>query len=181
MARFSLDVFQIGRRTGKMPLSGNISLLCIQNELVLARFARRVSDKPCKQPFGNTPSDNLATKGSLSRPRPPKSCIARISCQLQRHQTARVSWKQLGTPWRGATFLPLWTSTLKMRSNERRIRKRGARQCMKTGTYEIKSPFEKRNGWQWKRPAVSRADKQRQCPTHTRPRTIKRSQRLMSK
>lgn len=81
----------------------------------------------------------------------------------------------------GATFLPLWTSTLKMRSNERRIRKRGARQCMKTGAYEIKSPFEERNGWQWKRPAVSRADKQRQCPTHTRPRTIKRSQRLMSK
>lgn len=71
MARFSLDVFQIGRRTGKMPLPGNISPLCIQNELVLARFARRVSNKPCKQPFGNTPSDNLAMKGSLSRPRPP--------------------------------------------------------------------------------------------------------------
>lgn len=71
MARFSLDVFQIGRRTGKMPLPGNISLLCIQNELVLARFARRVSDKPRTQPFGNTLRENIARKAPFSRPRYP--------------------------------------------------------------------------------------------------------------
>lgn len=45
------------------PLSGNISPLCIQNELVLARFVRRVSKQPCKPPFGNTPRGDLATKG----------------------------------------------------------------------------------------------------------------------
>lgn len=45
------------------PLSGNISLPCIQNELVLARFACRVSKQPCKPPFGNTLRGDLATKG----------------------------------------------------------------------------------------------------------------------
>ena len=71
MARFSLDVFQIELRTGKIPLLGNISLLCIQNELVLARFARRVSNKPYKQPFGNTLCENIARKDPFSRPRYP--------------------------------------------------------------------------------------------------------------
>lgn len=71
MARFSLDVFQIELRTGKIPLLGNISLLCIQNELVLAKFARRVSDKPRTQPFGNTLRENIARKAPFSRPRYP--------------------------------------------------------------------------------------------------------------
>ena len=50
------------------PLSGNISLPCIQNELVLARFACRVSKQPCKPPFGNTLRGDLATKGRYFRP-----------------------------------------------------------------------------------------------------------------
>ena len=45
------------------PLSGNTSQPCIQNELVLARFACRVSKQPCKPPFGNTLRGDLATKG----------------------------------------------------------------------------------------------------------------------
>lgn len=52
-------------RTGKAPLPGNISPPCIQNELTLARFARHVSEMPCKSPFGNTPREDLATKGSF--------------------------------------------------------------------------------------------------------------------
>lgn len=51
-----------------MPLLGNISLLCIQNELVLARFARRVSEKPCNRAFGNTLCENIAKKDPFSRP-----------------------------------------------------------------------------------------------------------------
>ena len=54
-----------------MPLPGNISPLCIQNELILARFARRVSDKPRTQPFGNTLCENIARKDPFSRPRYP--------------------------------------------------------------------------------------------------------------
>lgn len=53
------------------PLSGNTSPPCIQNELVLARFTRRVSKKPCKPLFGNTHSENLARKGPFSSPRSP--------------------------------------------------------------------------------------------------------------
>lgn len=69
VARFSLDVFQIELRTGKIPLLGNISLLCIQNELVLAKFARRVSEKPCNRAFGNTLCENIAKKDPpFSRP-----------------------------------------------------------------------------------------------------------------
>lgn len=62
------------------PLSGNISLPCIQNELVLARFARRVSKKPCKPLFGNTHSENLARKGPFFSPEASKSYIVCISC-----------------------------------------------------------------------------------------------------
>lgn len=63
-------VFPKRHSTGKRPLRGNISPLCIQNELVLARFARRVSEKPCKPPFWNAPREKLARKGRFSRPRP---------------------------------------------------------------------------------------------------------------
>lgn len=65
VASFALHVSQKVPRTGKAPLPGNISLPCIQNELTLARFARHVSEMPCKSPFGNTPREDLATKGSF--------------------------------------------------------------------------------------------------------------------
>lgn len=66
MARFSLDVCQKRPRTEKHRLCGNISPICIQNKLVLARFARCVSKTPCKPLFGNTHSENLARKGPFS-------------------------------------------------------------------------------------------------------------------
>ena len=80
MARFSLDVWQKRPQTEKHPLCGNISPICIQNELVLARFACRVSKKPCKPLFGNTHSENLAKKGPFFPSKTYKSYIARISC-----------------------------------------------------------------------------------------------------
>ena len=69
-----------GPRTGKAPLPGNISPPCIKNELTLARFARHVSEMPCKSPFGNTPREDLATKGIFSLHRPLESCTTRESC-----------------------------------------------------------------------------------------------------
>lgn len=52
-AIFSLHASPKGPRTGKAPLPGKISPPCIQNELALARYARPVSEKPRKPPFGN--------------------------------------------------------------------------------------------------------------------------------
>ena len=52
------------------PLSGNTSPPCIQNELVLARYAPHVFKMPCKAPFGNTSRGYLAIKTPFSRPNP---------------------------------------------------------------------------------------------------------------
>lgn len=62
--RLMYDKRGLGRKN--TPLCGNISPICIQNELVLARFTHRVSKKPCKPLFGNTHSENLARKGPFS-------------------------------------------------------------------------------------------------------------------
>ena len=64
----------------KAPLPGNISPPCIQNELVLARYARHVSEKPRKSPFGNAPREDLAREGPFSPHWPLESCTARESC-----------------------------------------------------------------------------------------------------
>lgn len=80
VASFALHVSQKVPRTGKAPLPGNISPPCIQNELTLARFARHVSEMPCKSPFGNTPREDLATKGIFSLHRPLESCTTCESC-----------------------------------------------------------------------------------------------------
>ena len=80
VAAFSLHAFPKGPRTGKAPVRGNISPPCIQNELALARYARRASEKPRKQSSGNTPREDLARKGPFSLHRPLKSCTARESC-----------------------------------------------------------------------------------------------------
>ena len=80
VASFALHVSQKAPRTGKAPLPGNISPPCIKNELTLARFARHVSEMPCKSPFGNTPREDLATKGIFSLHRPLESCTTRESC-----------------------------------------------------------------------------------------------------
>ena len=68
VAAFSLHVPEgLGRKT---PSAQNISPPCIQNELASARYARRASEKPRKQPSGNTPREDLARKGPFCCARP---------------------------------------------------------------------------------------------------------------
>ena len=66
VAIFLLHAFPKGPRTGKAPLPGNISPSCIQNELALARYARHVSEKRRKPPFGDAPRADLAREGRFS-------------------------------------------------------------------------------------------------------------------
>ena len=71
MARLCPDAFPKGPRTGKTPVRGNISPPCIQIQLILARYARYVSEKPRRAPLGNAPREHLAAKGRFRRPKPP--------------------------------------------------------------------------------------------------------------
>ena len=80
VASFALHASRKWPRTGKSPVRGSISPPCIRNELALAGYARHASEKPRKQPFGNTPREDLAMKGPLSLHRPLESCTARESC-----------------------------------------------------------------------------------------------------
>ena len=57
--------------TGKRTLRGNISPLCIQIKLIMARIDPHVFVLPCKMPLGNTSSEDLAAKGRYFRPKPP--------------------------------------------------------------------------------------------------------------
>ena len=82
VAIFSSHASPRGLRTGKSPVRGKIRAPCIRNELVLAGYARHVSEKPCKQLFGNTPREDLAMKGPLSLHGPLESCTARECCHL---------------------------------------------------------------------------------------------------
>ena len=70
VARYRPDAFPKGPRTGKTPVRGNISPACIQIQLILARYAWHVSEKPRKEPLGNTPREHLAAKGRFRRPKP---------------------------------------------------------------------------------------------------------------
>ena len=64
----------------KRPFPARFARHVSENGLTLARFARHASEKPCKQSFGNTPREDLATKGPLSLHGPLESCTARRSC-----------------------------------------------------------------------------------------------------
>ena len=80
VASFALHASRKWPRTGKSPVRGKIRAPCIRNELALARYARHASEKPCKQPFGDTPREDLARKGHFSLHGPLESCIVRRSC-----------------------------------------------------------------------------------------------------
>ena len=90
MASFALHASRKRSRTGKSPVRGKIRAPCIRNELAMAGYARHASEKPCKQPFGNTPREDLAMKGPLSLHGPLESCTARRSCHPSWRQTARA-------------------------------------------------------------------------------------------
>ena len=70
LAKYCPDAFPEEPRTVKTPLRGKISPPCIQNELVLARYARYVFKMPRKAPLGNTPREYFAIKCLFSRPNP---------------------------------------------------------------------------------------------------------------
>ena len=70
LAKYHPDAFPKEPWTGKTPFHGKISPPCIQNELVLARYAPHVFKMPCKAPFGNTSRGYLAIKAPFSRPNP---------------------------------------------------------------------------------------------------------------
>ena len=91
MAIFALHASRKWPRTGKSPVRGSISPPCIQNGLALAGYARHASEKPRKQPFGDTPREDLARKGPFSLHRPLESCIVRRSCHpaSANHPSAR--------------------------------------------------------------------------------------------
>ena len=65
VASFALHASQKWLRTGKSPVRGSILPPCIQNELAMAGYARYVSEKPRKPPFGNARREDLARKGSF--------------------------------------------------------------------------------------------------------------------
>ena len=88
MAVFSPHAFPKGTRAGKAPVRGKIRAPCIQNELVLARYARHASEKPCKQPPGNTSREDLAAKGPFSRPGP-SNHARRANLAIVRHMSEK--------------------------------------------------------------------------------------------
>lgn len=95
VAFFSPHAFPKGSRTGKASLPGSISPPCIQNELALARFARHASEKRRKQPFENTPREDLARKGPFSLRRPLRSCTARRSCRRSALERKKIGQSQI--------------------------------------------------------------------------------------
>lgn len=94
MARFRRDAFPGGnpwqffhsmhpkRGLGRenRPFLARFALHASENGLALARYARRVSEKPRKRAFGDAPREYLARKGHLSLHGPLESCAARESC-----------------------------------------------------------------------------------------------------
>lgn len=80
LAKYRPDVFPKEPRTIKTPLHGKISPPCIQNELILARYAPHVFKMPYKAPLEDTSGEHLAREGRFSLHRPLKSCMASDSC-----------------------------------------------------------------------------------------------------
>ena len=83
LAKYRPDVFPKEPRTIKTPLHGKISPPCIQNELILARYALHVFKMPCKSPLKDTPSEDLAREGPFSLHGPLKSCTTGESCHAR--------------------------------------------------------------------------------------------------
>lgn len=86
LAKYRPDVFPKEPRTIKTPLHGKISPPCIQNELILARYAPHVFKMPYKAPLEDTSGEHLAREGRFSLHRPLKSCMTSESCHARRIQ-----------------------------------------------------------------------------------------------
>lgn len=70
LAKYRPDVFPKEPRTIKTPLHSKISPPCIQNELILARYAPHVFKMPCKAPLEDASGEHLAREGRFSLHRP---------------------------------------------------------------------------------------------------------------
>ena len=83
--RRSVAIFRRGAFPGRQPwqffrLMRSRRGLGREKRRFVARYARHASEKPCKQPSGNTLREDLAAKGPFSLHAPLESCTARISC-----------------------------------------------------------------------------------------------------
>ena len=94
VAIISLHASQKRPRTEKAPLPGNISPPCIRNEPALARYSRHASEKRRKQPFENTPREDLARKGPFSLRGLLRSCTARRSCRRSALERKKIGQSQ---------------------------------------------------------------------------------------
>lgn len=83
LAKYRPDAFPKEPQAVKTPLRGKISPPCIQNELILARYALHVFKMPCKSPLKDTPSEDLAREGPFSLHGPLKSCTTGESCHAR--------------------------------------------------------------------------------------------------
>ena len=105
MAIYRPDAFMKGPRTGKTPVRGNISPACIRIQLILARYAWHVSERPRKAPLGNAPRELLAAKGRFRRSKPSNHArrtnpaILRWPCPLRRGSCP--SNRIAGSPFNG--------------------------------------------------------------------------------
>lgn len=70
LAKYRPNAFPKESRTGKTPFRGKISPPCIQNELILARYAPHVFKMPYKAPLEDTSGEHLAIKAPFCRPNP---------------------------------------------------------------------------------------------------------------
>lgn len=84
LAKYRPNAFPKESRTGKTPFRGKISPPCIQNELILARYAPHVFKMPCKAPLEDASGEHLAREGRFSLHRPLKSCMASDSYHARR-------------------------------------------------------------------------------------------------
>lgn len=101
LAKYRPDVSPKEPRTIKTPLHGKISPPCIQNELILARYAPHVFKMLYKAPLEDTSGEHLAREGRFSLHRPLKSCMTSESCHARRiplGESCHARWLHRANP-----------------------------------------------------------------------------------
>ena len=81
LGRLVVAIFSRGASSSALPW---------QDLTTVRSRARHASERPCKQPFGDTPREDLAMRGPLSLHGPLESCTAREYCHPLQRQTARA-------------------------------------------------------------------------------------------
>ena len=86
LAKYRPDVFPKEPRTIKTPLHGKISPPCIQNELILARYAPPCIQNALQSAVWEYISRVSCHQGALLPSKPLKSCMTSESCHARRIQ-----------------------------------------------------------------------------------------------